>query len=247
MVRAASVVRPFGQWAPDRPAIAVGAAREARNVTPIADGYEPFPALVTASAALAERCTGLVSVRGKDGGARRFAAGTSKLYRLDGAAWVDVSKSGGYSSTPPTRWRFAPFGDRLVGVSFENATQYYDVSTGSAFADLTNAPRARYVASYLDFLLLGHLTTSTIAVAWSGFNNTTQWTAGSNQSDVQELPDGGSVTGLAVADAAYVFQEQAIRRLVYTGPPTIMQVDVVERGRGCVEANSLAQLGRRMF
>lgn len=240
----------FEQWAPDRPVFAQKLVRDARNVIPRAGGFGPFPSVATISdATTGARPRGLTAVRGGDGGVRRFAGDAAKLWRLQtGVAWSDVSKPGGYTATETTRWEFTTFGDQLIATNFNDAVQKIDISTGSQFADLAGSPpRARYAATYLDFVLLGHTNVSALEVIWSGVNNTSVWTSGVSQSDRQVLPDGGFVTGLAVTDAAYVFQEQTIRRMLYEGDASVMRFDVVERGRGCVEAATLAQLGRNMF
>src|SRR5262249_36710365 len=62
----------------------------------------------------------------------------------------------------------------------------------------------------------------------------------------QDLPDGGSIRGIAGAIAGTdgaVFGEQGIYRVAYEGPPTIFRFDMVDRARGCVAAGSIVNNG----
>jgi hypothetical protein len=240
----------FDQWAPDRPQFAQGLLRDAKNVIPEAGGYQPMPAPVTLSTGLASRPRGLVAARGGDGLIRYFCGDGTKLYRLINTTWVDASRTtgGAYAATETTRWRWTTFGDQLLATNWDSAVQRNDMSTLGPFRDLGGSPpRARYIASYLDFILLGHTSVSALEVIWSGSNNTEIWTSGVYQSDRQVLPDGGYINGLAVSDAAYILQEQCIRRMLYEGGGTVMRFDVVERARGCAEGSSIVQQGRMTY
>lgn len=238
----------WGEWTPDRAAINIGGLRVATNVRPDGVSYEPMPAVTTASEATDDRPRGMFSDRDILNDVHTFVGDETKLYELSGDTWTDVSRAGGYTCSETDRWRFARFGDRLLATNFTDEIQKFDMTTDTAFDDLAGTPpKARFIAVYGDFVLCGNTATNANSVRWSGINDSEEWTIGTAQSDVQDLPDGGAVTGLAVSDVAYIFQENKIRRMLYTGGGTIMQFDVVDQERGLIASDSLCSLGRVHF
>jgi hypothetical protein len=63
-----------------------------------------------------------------------------------------------------------------------------------------------------------------------------------NQADIQDLPDGGNVTGLVGGEYALIFQETSVRRMTYEGPPIIFRIDKIANDIGCSVPGSLASL-----
>lgn len=241
----------LGAWLPDRPSIREPHLRDAKGAIPAAEGYEPLRALVEQSAALASRCRGAAAARDIDNNVHIYAGTGAKLQELaSDSSWTDRTRTSGgdYTATDTSRWRFATFKDRMIAANAGDTIQYITMSTGASnFAALPNAPIAAHVAAFGEFLFCGNTGTSAIQLKWSAFADSESWTPGTNQSDEKEFADGGAINGLAVTDVLYVFQENAIRRVVYVGPPTVMNIDRIEGGRGCVAAGSLAQLGRMFF
>lgn len=241
----------FGVWAPDQPVISAPHLRTAKNCVPAIGHYLPLPGLTAVSAAMTARCRGAVGVRDINGDARLYGGDSTKLYRLDGSAWTDFSRGAGYGpAVDATRWRFATYGDRLIAVNGLDEPQYLDMSTlATSFEDLAGGPPiAQFVASYGEFVFLASTNASSMLLKWSGFGDSEGWTPGTNQSDEQEFADGGRITGLVSTKAAlFVFQEKCIRRVIYIGGPTILQIDKIVDGIGCVEPNSLRAYGQIMF
>lgn len=240
----------FGVWAPDMPTVRAPHLRIALNVTPVVDGYEPFPSLTSTTNALDGRCLGAVTARDIDQAFHIYAGDSEKLYELESGAWTDRSQLGGYGpGSDSTRWRFTTFGDRLIAVNAIDTPQYIDMSTAATnFADLPDSPPpAQFISSFIEFVVLGALSTSAMSIKWSDFGDSEEWTAGSGESDEQEFADGGRITGLAGLDVMYIFQEKAIRRMSYVGGVTIMQIDKIVDGVGCVEPNSLVQWSTLFF
>jgi len=86
--------------------------------------------------------------------------------------------------------------------------------------------------------------TNPARVNWSDINDPTDWTAGgASQSDFQELPDGGDITGITGGEFGLVFLEKAIVRMSYIGSPLFFQFDTISRNVGCIEGGSVAQYG----
>lgn len=240
----------LGSWTPDLPVVRAPHLRTASGVVPMVEGYAPFRALTVTTNALDAQCLGATAARDIDQAHHVYAGDSTKLYELESATWTDRSRVGGYGPAgDATRWRFATYGDRLIAVNGTDVPQYIDMSTAAtAFANLPGSPpAAQLVTSFGEFVVLGSLSTSGMAIKWSGFGDSEQWTPGTNQSDEQEFADGGRITGLAGLDSLYIFQENAIRRMVYVGGATIMQIDKIVDGVGCIEPNSLVQWGSLFF
>ena len=241
----------FGAWLPDQPAFQGPHLREALGCLPRLQSYGPMPDLAAQSDALSARPLGAIATRDKGGDDVHIYAGTATaLYELQSAGtWNDVSRASPYTAASDSdRWRFAPYGDRMLATNFVDAVQYLDMSTGTDFADLAGTPpKAKYVRAFAGFVFLGFTEDSAFMLANSALNDSEGWTPGTNQSDEIEFPDGGVVTGLAATDALHIFQENTIRRLYYVGLPQVFQIDVIERERGCSVPGTLAQLGRHMF
>jgi len=244
----------FGPWHPDNADIGEAPHTiDAKNVLPVSNHYIPLPSLTVSTTALTGgRCRGHTSARDIDRAAHQYAGTATTLEELEGGTgWTDRTRSSGgaYALGETDRWRFTTFGDRMVAVNGIDEPQYIEMSTAATnFADLPNAPVAKFVATYGLFLFMGALSTNGNAIAWSALGDSEGWTPGVGQSDEQEFVDGGNITGFAVTKAAlYLFQEKCIRRVLYVGGDAIMQIDKLVEGIGCIEPNSLVQHGQTMF
>ena len=82
---------------------------------------------------------------------------------------------------------------------------------------------------------------------WSGINDATSWSSGTDQSDFQDIPDAGAITGLVGGEYATILMEKAICRASYVGTPLIYQIDKVETTRGCAYSGSVGNIGRLIF
>lgn len=244
---------PLGVFRPDSPAIKASAApdlADAQGCVPTVEAYAPLPGLTAVTNALADKCIGAISARDITQGAHVYAGDGTALYALAGTTWSDISKVGGYGPvSQSSRWRFATYGDRLIAVNgWYDDAQYIDMSSGSAFDDLPGSPgKAQFVAQYSEFVFLAALSTNGMLLKWSGFGDSEEWTPGTDQSDEQEIPDGGRITGMVGASTLLLFQERAIRRVLYTGGATIMDIQKVSDTVGCVEPGSLVHFGRLAF
>jgi hypothetical protein len=245
---------PFVDYRPDVSAYQnAGGSQVIQNALPRADGYGPMPSLSAFSSALAAVCRGYFYARNADGSITLFAATSTKLYKLNNGsfAWTDVSKGGGsYSAVPNAdNWQFAQFNNFVVAVNLNTAPQVFDLTSSTAFADLGGSPpQARYVAVVGRFLMLAGLGSSTpYRVQWSGLNAITTWSSGVNSSDFQDLPDGGIVRGIAGGENGVIFQETAIRRMVFVGGTLIFQIERITEDKGLLAPYSLIRAAERIF
>lgn len=183
--------------------------------------------------------------------------------------WTDVSKFGGYSTasaiTNEYGWKFADFNGNIVATNGVDAIQTIVNDGGTAFADLSvDAPIARYIAVVQNaFLVAGNtslaagLSPTRQRVHWSAAGDHTSWpaigtsAAAAVQSGAADLlGDEGVVQGFAVGltnAAAVVFQEFAVKRMEYVGPPSIFSFLPVENARGCRAPRSIVTVGGTVY
>ena len=101
-----------------------------------------------------------------------------------------------------------------------------------------------------DFVVLSSLSASGQAnrIQWSAINDATGWTVGTNQCGYQDFPDGGIVRGVAGGEYGYIFQDGAIRQMIYApGSPVIFQINRISDDRGLYAPYSLIRSGQRVF
>jgi len=235
----------FKEWLPDQPSI-LDTVSEANNVIPLAVGYGPFKSPVNYSTNASENLTNVFAVK-TDNDVSVFAGGLTKLFKLDSSdlSLDDVSKSGGYTGI--NRWQFIQFGTLALAANGSDKIQSYNVNSSSLFADLAaGAPIAKYITAVRDFVVAANISSGTYPtrVQWSDINDPADWTAGgASQSDYQDIPDGGDITGITGGEFGIVFLEKAIVRMSYIGSPLFFQFDTISRNIGCIEGGSIAQYG----
>ena len=109
-------------------------------------------------------------------------------------------------------------------------------------------PQARYIAVVGDFVVLSGLLNNPYRVQWSALGDPTGWTPALNSSDFQDLPDGGVVRGVAGGENGNIFQDTAIRRMIYApGSPVIFQIERISDDRGLYAPYSLIRSGGQIF
>jgi hypothetical protein len=252
-------VIPLPEFLPDQPAHNNPGLVVCENVIPrTAGSYGPFLSLAAYAGATSHRCQGAFTARDSAGNILIFQGDQLRLRLLTSASqnFSDVSRASGgqYATTADDMWRFAQYGNMIVATNYADDPQGYLIGSSSAFSQLASgAPRAKYVAIWRDFLVLGNLTTDPQGVHWSAQDNPASFpTIGSTaaaqaQSDRQTLAgDGGWVQGLVGglgnADGV-VIQERALWRVTYIQPPAIFAFDLVEGARGTPAPGSIVQLG----
>ena len=240
---------PFGEWLPDIPDHLNKGATTATNVFPAAVSYKPFKTSQQKSNALDSQCFGAFSTKDNSANVYTFAGTKSKLYKLSGETFSDVSQaSTTYNAGADNFWSFSNFGTTVVASNGEDDPQKFVVGTSSAFADLGGSPPIfTFSAVIRDFLVVGRIKTVKNRVQWSGINDVETWTSGTKQSDYQDLADGGEVTGIVGGEYGYIFQENQITRMDYVGGTTVFRFSVVSKNRGSIFAKAIAHVGKRVF
>lgn len=243
----------FGEYLPDIATLENPGVITAKNVLPHGTSYKQFPSGVAyTSNALNARAQGGFGIgRSPDGTANVFIGNASKLYRLSGAAWSDVSKVGGYATAADDIWEYAVFGSEMLATNFTDNIQTYTMGTSSVFANLGGTPpMARHIAAVRDFIVVGNTYDASdgnqpTRIRWPGIGTTTSWTvAASTQADFQNLNGkGGWVQRIIGGEYGVIFQEYSIYRMTYVGSPVVFQFDEVESGKGTPAPGSVVKVG----
>lgn len=247
---------PLAQWLPDRAPLGVPVSL-AQNVIPWADGYKAFKSLSAVSSnALTARFQGGMFGRDSASNVYNFAGDATKLYRLNAAAWGDVSRlaGGAYTTAADDWWEMIQWGETIIAVNgTTDPPQVFTLGTSANFAALGGSPpNARHIAIIRDFVVLGNINDGTAypsRVRWSGINNSASWTvSATTQADYQDLQgDGGWIQKIVGGEYGLVFQERAIWRMIYVGSPEIFQFDLIEKKRGAFAPQSVVSWGAMAF
>lgn len=238
---------PIPEFRPDVSDLNQGYTRILKNVVPRDDGYGPFKALEAYSEALAATCRGYFAARNTDGTVSIFAGTSTKLYKLDNTTltWTDVSKGATtYTAlSDGAMWSFCQFGTRVIACQNNDSVQSFVLGTSTAFADLAGSPPdAGWCAVVGPFVVLTDLASSPYTVHWSAINDPTGWTAGTDRSDTQDLPDLGRCRAIREmsADVGLIMQEEGARRMIYQpGSATVFRIDRLPDVPGILSPYSL--------
>lgn len=251
------MIIPFGEYAPDNPALGNEGATVAKNVIPAIKGYKKFASLSNYSSALTAYCRGAFAAMDTDGNVHSYAGDATKLYRLVSTTFTDSSKTGGYSSATDSYWEFTKYNNTCIATNFDDAIQVITLG-GTTFADLGGTPpRARHLAvggPGNAFLMVGNTYDASDGnvpnrVRWAGIGTSTSWTvSASTQADYQDLQgNGGWVQSIVGGEIFYIFQERAIYRAAYVGSPLVFQFDNIEDARGAFAPRSPIMVGGLIY
>lgn len=235
---------PFGAFLPDLPP--ADHLTVARNVYASSTGYLPVGSFTAITPPLSGITGGAAFVSST--GETSFLGGDrNSLNRFSGAAWSPL-----IVALTALRWRFAQFGDNVIAV-YGGKPVRYDLTTGAAELLNGNPPAADLVATVRDFVVLAGDPAAILTVTWSGSNNSEQWpetdpdAPDQNQTDSQQMLDGGEVMGLAGGEYGIVLQKNAVKRMTYQGGEVIFSFDEIASNVGCMAKGSVAQAGRLVF
>lgn len=236
----------FANWQPDLYGLTNDGQQDIKNVYPTGKGgYAPVQALSAISTTgLTARCQGAFAAQDSTGTTNSFAADATKLYKQVAGVYTDVSKATGYTVSTTDLVEFAQFGQNVISTQLGNPPQNYLMGTSALFADLGGSPpSARHITTVGDFVVLANTSNDTAEVYWSGFNNSAQWTKGTNQCDAQTLPSGGWIQRITGGKSGYIFQEFAVTHMIYAGGDVIFQLDTILECPGLVTPGALAKVG----
>ena len=242
---------PFGEWLPDQPEHLKQGANVATNVYHAANTYKRFPSLVAYSTNnVGKNAKGAGSFRDNSNNIYNFVATKTDIYQL--ASGTFTSRKGSLTGGEADFFTFTQFGNYIIASNGVDQPQYYLMGTSTNFANLsaiaTGNPVFRVSGVVRDFLVTGNITNATNRIQWSGINDITTWTAGTSQSDSQDLPgSGGQVVAITSGEVGYVFRQNQIIRMDYVGGATVFRLSVISPNRGAVYGRTVCQDNRQIF
>lgn len=243
----------WGEWRPDISDLDGTLTRSISNVIPRADGYGPARALASFTEALGETCRGLFYARNNDGSVTIFGATEKRLHKLNNTTltWSDVSAGGtDYTAlAADAQWQFAQFNNIVIAVHANEDPQKFNLLSDVEFSTLSGSPpKAAYVSIINQFVVLSGLASNPTRVQWSAIGDVTGWTAGTDSSDFQDLPDGGTVRQVVGGELGIILQDFAIRRMVFApGSDVIFTIDRIAKDEGVLAPYSVCSAGNLIF
>lgn len=251
---------PVGDYRPDLPAYLGQHSTLAANVYFKPDGTAgPLKAAQTIVSALSFRPVSAFTARRGDGTVYIYAALLHRPHIYIRYGVIFTTHNTGTTANPTLfyPWRFAQFGDRVYASNWSDGLWYHPLGTLDNFTQIAAAPSGAHIATLEPgFLMLGHLNDSSgekpSSVRWSALNDATDWPivgtsdAASKQSDEQQLPNGGKITGIlpAIGGASgVVLTERSLYRVEYVGAPAVFAFREVARGVGNVCPNGAIAVG----
>lgn len=253
---------PFSEWLPDQPDLDNPGMTKANNVYPrTPSSYGPIKDLVESGNSLSGTCLGFTFAKSTTGNTTVFAGDANDLYELSATSWQQVTRLSDtstqveYSTGSGEFWRFAQYGDLMIATNYSDEIQQWTLDTSANFSNLSaDAPKARYIAAIDPAFVMVANTNDTSdgaksnRVWWSAIDSPTNWptpggaSAVAVQSDYQDLPTGGPISGLlgAVGGATgAIICEEALYRFDYEGAGTVFRFTRIEAARGSKAPNSI--------
>jgi hypothetical protein len=227
---------PLPAFTPDRPLTTA----DVSNVIATADGYRPAKAFSAVTTALSGILGG-ASFIGSDGTSALLGGTATNLYRYASGAWTSL-----IGSLSAASWRFDQFGDNVIAVNGA-APIGFNITAGTAAALGGSPPSADLVATVRQQVFLAGNPSARNTVYISGYNDSTGWTAGVNQSLAVPFPSGGQIMGLCGGETGIILQQRSVKRATYTGDVTVYQFDEISKDVGCMAKGSVSQAGLLVF
>ena len=240
---------PFGEWLPAQPTFKNPGCEVADNVIPVPGGYGPFPGLVASGDTISDDVRGSQQFFDNAGNSLILGGTDDSLF----IRRTTVSETSGLTSIGENEaWDFCRFNDFAIATANANAPQYLtDIDSDNTWSALPGSPPlAKRCARVGDFVMFGSVDSIPNRIQWSAFNNPAgDWTPSRlTQAGFADLAsDRGEVQRIVGGRYALVFQERAISRLSYVGPPRVWQRDDVTTDRGTIAPFSVVQVGYLTF
>lgn len=249
----------FGEFTPDQGEFNnKGGSLMIRNSVPYGDIYKPFADLASITDALGSKCYGAFSYRDAAGNVTIFAGTATKLYKLVGTSWTDITRTvgGDYATTTDNFWDFCNFGSLVIATNYADDIQVYDVGTSTNFAQLSStAPKCRRMAVVSNFLACVDTVDGDGAIGyrvrWSPIGNPAGvWgSILATQTDYQDITGGDYSNSYITQLDQYglIVQGRGLVRMDYVGGDTIFDFSQIDKGRGSLLPRSCITNGKSVF
>ncbi len=213
-----------------------------------------MPDVTVISTALAAECRGAWYIRTAAGAYRIIATTATKIYEFNSATlgWTDISRlaGGDYAVPDGDEWSGEVYGSNFILVNIADDPQFFNVDSGTNFAALAGSPpKAKYVWTSGEFLVLGHLAGYPNRIQTSGIGDATFWTIGERGCDYQDFPNGEEIMGgIGAERGAVIFQRTIIREMaIQNGGDYSFSTRILNPNRGVIAPLSIAQIGPGVF
>ena len=189
-----------------------------------------------------------------------YGGSTNNLYTQTSELWNKVSSSDDvYSMPAASRWVFDAFNlpgdERVLAAAPGQPIQF---KSGNLFQELTNGPRAAFIAVTAGFLMTANHEAKTIGTSstayiaapnrWycAGINSTTSWdTSIATQATTGLLLDTpGGITGLHKLGGTFViYKERSMYLAQYVGVPQVWRWNLIPgEGLGCPSHHAVVNI-----
>jgi hypothetical protein len=239
---------PLVQFAPDAEPGSGGTLQDALGFMPTERGMKTAPTAQDTGYATAPADVYGAAMVERSGGDKKLYIGTGgELFEGDGTAWSTVTRaSGDYSATAAASWYFAAFGNDALAASLGTTLQ---VSSGSAFADITAGPTAEIVETVGLFAMCFNIDSTSFA-------HPDGWWASAQANARDWVPSiaSGSVRGRLLATSGPIKAARSLgsQMVVYkasgvyvgteVGPPIWWAWQLIPGDAGCLGKYALATI-----
>lgn len=182
---------------------------------------------------------GARGIKTEAGAVKLFVGSASKIEEFTSTGIVDRSRAGGYgTSFTPLRWWFTQ-GISANQVIATNEVDEMQVSTGGAFSNLANAPKARIVVSHSNALLAMNYNDGNSVpngIKTSDRGDATNWTAGtaSDATDIRLIETPGAiVAGAVLNDIVIAWKNSSMYVGRFVGGDEKWQFNLLSPHIGC--------------
>jgi hypothetical protein len=246
----------FGEWLPDRPDLD-NALTRCEGVYHSGEGYRPFRGLSDPAGSSPPFASSQITGHYSDETYVYSATRTDIFMSTQSNGDTVIrSRAAGYSTALSSsnfrQWSFTRFRDQVIAARAFVEPQVGTAGATSAFTDLGGTPpEAHYVATVGDFVVLGYIYGPGVLeenrIQWSGFDDETQWTPGTNQSDFQDLSDTGIIEQIVGGDYGLIFTTKGIWRMDYVGLPSVFKFDRIIDSPRLKGPKTLVKHGRSVY
>ena len=240
-------------YVPDSDPTIPGSITNCDAFVPSIKGMTGAPSPVSSGiSALAAACRGAATLRQLDNTTLLFAGTATKLYKVSGTSWADVTRAvgGDYTLTSTCRWRFAQYGNVSLAVNKADTLQY---TTSGAFAKVTkggtDAPKASIVETVGQFVFLfdyDNGTSYTDGWICSAYGDYTDWTlSATTQCTSGRLisTPGIIMAGKSFGEQIVVYKDRSMYIGTYTSGAAVWTFNLVPGQTGALSQESVVNVG----
>ncbi len=244
---------PFGDFLPSQPDFNNPGCIVANNCRPHAGGsYGPSASATSTDIRVEGRVLSSQQFFNAEGVSVTAGGGTNFLFLINDTGQVMQVHPPITEFPSSESWQFEQFNNLVIGTASGNSPKYLaDINNAMEWLDLPgDPPRMSRIGRVSEFLILGNAANNPSQIAWSSFNNpTASWTPDRlSQAGTATLPTQfGRVQAITGGRYALIFQERAIQRITYIGPPTTWRIDPISEQRGLLAPLAIAEVGYLVY